>query len=159
MRLPVAPDRHERPAARVNVGGASLIMIFAILCLTVFAALSLSTALAERATIQRYADTTSQYYAADARAIGISRIVSSDYSAGYSDDAIVQDAAQSGGLLTVTGQGAGKRYSYSVPLNDAGSIIAVTMQPAAGGSLAVVSYTQQETSAWQADDRLQMLFE
>ena len=58
----------EAGAQKMSVGGASLIMIFSILCLTIFAALSMTTALAEKAAAQRYADTTSEYYTADAKA-------------------------------------------------------------------------------------------
>lgn len=50
------------------VGGGSLLVIFAVLCLTVFAMLSLSTAEAGTRISQKSADAVSEYYELDARA-------------------------------------------------------------------------------------------
>lgn len=50
------------------VGGSSLLVIFAVLCLTVFAMLSLSTVLAEQRLRDRSADAVKEYYAADVEA-------------------------------------------------------------------------------------------
>ena len=50
------------------VGGCSLLVIFAILCLTVFAILTLSTAKAELRLSQISADAVYAYYQADAEA-------------------------------------------------------------------------------------------
>jgi len=55
----------------VGVGTVSLIMIFAVLCLTVFAMLTLSTANAEKALAQRTASFVSGYYEADTKATQI----------------------------------------------------------------------------------------
>lgn len=50
------------------VGGASLLVIFAVLCLTVFAVLSLSTARADDRLSQASAQASAEYYAADCQA-------------------------------------------------------------------------------------------
>ena len=50
------------------VGGSSLLVIFAVLCLTVFAMLSLSTAQAERRLSDASAAAVLAYYAADLEA-------------------------------------------------------------------------------------------
>ncbi|MDO4530819.1 MAG: hypothetical protein Q4C06_02460 [Bacillota bacterium] len=50
------------------VGGSSLLVIFAVLCMTVFALLSLSTVLANGRLNQASVDAVSEYYAADAAA-------------------------------------------------------------------------------------------
>lgn len=50
------------------VGGSSLLTIFAVLCLTVFAALSLATATADARLSQKSADAVREYYAADTAA-------------------------------------------------------------------------------------------
>ena len=60
--------REERPLG-LNIGSASIIMIFAILCLTVFSALSLVTSVSEKKTAQRFADETAAYYEADSEAV------------------------------------------------------------------------------------------
>lgn len=50
------------------VGGVSLLVIFAVLCMTVFALLSLSTAQAEKRAADAAAQAVTQYYAADLQA-------------------------------------------------------------------------------------------
>lgn len=57
-------DRMSAPA----IGGSSLLVIFAVLCLTVFALLSLSTALAEKRMADASARAVSAYYEADLEA-------------------------------------------------------------------------------------------
>ena len=49
-------------------GGSSLLVIFAVLCLIVFALLSLSTAQAERRLADAVAGAVTEYYAADLQA-------------------------------------------------------------------------------------------
>lgn len=50
------------------VGGSSLLVIFAVLCLTVFALLSLSTVQAEKRLSDKAAQSVSDYYRADLEA-------------------------------------------------------------------------------------------
>lgn len=52
-------------------GAVSLVMIFAVLCLTVFSVLTLSTATGESRLAQATAQHTADYYAADAQATAI----------------------------------------------------------------------------------------
>ena len=51
-----------------SVGGSSLLVIFAVLCLTVFSLLSLSTVLAEKRLGDASRQTVSAYYDADSQA-------------------------------------------------------------------------------------------
>lgn len=57
-------DRISPPA----VGGTSLLVIFAVLCLTVFSMLSLSTALAEKRMAEASLESVTAYYEADLQA-------------------------------------------------------------------------------------------
>ncbi|MBR4284340.1 MAG: hypothetical protein IKT48_06515 [Anaerotignum sp.] len=50
------------------VGGSSLLVIFAVLCMTVFALLSLSTVLADGRLNQASVEAVSEYYTADTKA-------------------------------------------------------------------------------------------
>ena len=59
--------RKERISAPA-VGGSSLLVIFAVLCLTVFALLSLSTVQAEKRMADAAAEAVADYYAADLKA-------------------------------------------------------------------------------------------
>ena len=61
----------ERMSAPPAVGGSSLLVMFAVLCLTVFALLSLTTVRASGRLSQASADAVSAYYAADLQAESI----------------------------------------------------------------------------------------
>jgi len=50
------------------IGGSSLLVIFAVLCLVVFSLLSLNTVLAEKRISEASAQATADWYAADLRA-------------------------------------------------------------------------------------------
>ena len=58
-------SKREAPPA---VGGSSLLVIFAVLCLTVFALLSLSTVQADRRLAEASAEAVQKYYEADVKA-------------------------------------------------------------------------------------------
>ena len=51
-----------------TIGGASLLVIFGVLCLVVFSLLSLNTVLAEQRISEAYARQTEQWYSADLQA-------------------------------------------------------------------------------------------
>lgn len=57
--------KHISPPA---IGGSSLLVIFAVLCLTVFSLLSLSTVLAEKRLADTAAEAVTTYYRADLEA-------------------------------------------------------------------------------------------
>ena len=61
----------RRPLRNIGVGTMSLVMIFAVLCLTVFAMLTLSTANAEKIMAEKTAAFVKAYYEADSRATQI----------------------------------------------------------------------------------------
>lgn len=52
----------------IGVGSASVLIIFVLLCLTVFATLSLVSAQADLRLAERAAETTAAWYEADGRA-------------------------------------------------------------------------------------------
>ena len=60
--------KKNRPISMPAIGGSSLLVIFAVLCMTVFALLSLSTAQAERRMSDAAAQAAKDYYAADLQA-------------------------------------------------------------------------------------------
>ena len=52
----------------MNIGSASLVLIFAVLCLTLFATLTLLSAKNEMNLTNKYSESVTQYYAADNKA-------------------------------------------------------------------------------------------
>ncbi|MDD4774448.1 MAG: hypothetical protein PHZ09_12735 [Eubacteriales bacterium] len=59
-------------------GSLSLVMIFAVLCLTIFAALSLLTSKAELTLTNRWADSVAAYYRADSEATALAASLMSE---------------------------------------------------------------------------------
>lgn len=85
------------------VGGSSLLVIFAVLCLTVFALLALSTVEAGGRLSQKAISSVEEYYAADVRA----EEILADLRAGKMIDGVtVEDGV----------------YSYTVPIRDGQSL-------------------------------------
>ena len=102
--------REERQLG-LNIGSASIIMIFAILCLTVFSALSLVTSVSEKKTAQRFADETAAYYEADSEAVKIKNSIQAAIDAGNAP----QQAAAANNAQYLTGQAAAALTSQPGP--------------------------------------------
>ena len=60
--------QNERKSSGINIGSASIIMVFAVLCLTVFSVLSFVTANSEYKLAIKSADSVKAYYIADTKA-------------------------------------------------------------------------------------------
>lgn len=88
-------DRSAPPA----VGGISLLVVFAVLCLTVFALLSLSTVRADDRLGKLSAQAVADYYEADTRA----EEILAKLRAGQISDEVIVD---------------GDLYSYTCPISD-----------------------------------------
>lgn len=58
-------EQDQRRSTGIHVGSASIVMIFAVLCLTVFSSLSFVTANHERKLAEKSAAVIQQYYQAD----------------------------------------------------------------------------------------------
>ncbi len=56
---------NERKTAGVNIGGASIIMVFSVLCLTIFSVLTLVSANAESSLANKSAKVVTDFYKAD----------------------------------------------------------------------------------------------
>ena len=88
------------------IGGSSLLVIFAVLCLTVFALLSLSTVQAEKRMADAAAEAVTDYYAADLQA----QEVFARLRAGERVDGVMQT---------------GQTYTYAVPVSGHQTLLVV----------------------------------
>ncbi len=123
------------PAA---VGGSSLLVIFAVLCLTVFALLTLSTAAADSRLSQDAADAVEAYYQADSQAEALwARL-----RAGERPEEVTETAEDAGSTL----------YEYTVPVSQ-GQELRVSLQ-LEDGIWTVVQWQAVSTADWQADEDL-----
>lgn len=159
--------REERPLG-LNIGSASIIMIFAILCLTVFSALSLVTSVSEKKTAQRFADETAAYYEADSEAVKIKNSIQAAIDAGSTP----QQAAAANNAQYLIGQAAAALapqigpgtagaspntppdaiITYNVPLSDNISrITAVLTYNSKTNTLETLSWEKNNISEWSPD--------
>ena len=122
------------PAA---VGGSSLLVIFAVLCLTVFALLTLSTAAADSRLSREAAQAVEEYYEADAEA----EAILARLRAGELPEGVVQSAGGEDAL-----------YQYVVPISDTQELrVSVKFM---GNAYAVLQWQACSTVDWEADNGL-----
>lgn len=115
------------------VGGSSLLVIFAVLCLTVFALLGLSTVQAGGRLSQSTAQAVSAYYEADCQAEEIfARLRSGELPEGV----IHSDTV----------------YSYTCPISDTQQL-RVELEKAADG-WTVLRWQAESTADWKPSDSL-----
>jgi hypothetical protein len=136
-------SRKEQKPIGLNIGSASIIMIFAVLCLTVFSALSFVTAASEKSTADRFAESTAAYYEADAEAERIRTELIKDTS-----------SAESLGV-TCTESAAGMVYSYAVPVDDGISQLSVVLRKS-GEIMETVMWEKTNTDEWTPDTAIEL---
>ena len=115
------------------VGGSSLLVIFAVLCLTVFALLGLSTVQADTRLSDASAEAISAYYTADCEAEAILARLRS----GETVDGVEVD---------------GSLYSYSCPVSENQTLF-VTVE-LSGNTYTVWQWQMLPTIQWESDDSL-----
>lgn len=113
------------------VGGASLLAAFAVLCLTVFALLSLTTVQADRRLADAAVQAVSDYYAADCRA----QEILARLRAGERPEGVER---------------AGELYVYVCPISDSQELAVEVRRT----DWAVLRWQARPVRAWQAEDRL-----
>jgi len=115
------------------VGGSSLLIIFAVLCLTVFALLGLSTVQANRRLSDTSLQAVTDYYAADRQA----ETILAKLRTGEMPDGV----SQNGDVL-----------SYSCPISST-QILAVEVR---SGDWEILRWQAVSTAQWQVDESLDL---
>lgn len=117
------------------VGGSSLLVIFAVLCLTVFAMLTLSTVQADGRLSDAAANAVTAYYAADAQA----EAILAQLRAGEVPEGVTAH---------------GDTYTYTCPISDTQALeVEVRLR---GRDYEVLRWQSVSTTSWQADEHLQV---
>lgn len=115
------------------VGLSSLLVIFAVLCLTVFTLLSVSTVSAHKRLAQSSRQTIIGYYQADSQAEEIlARLRSGEVPQGVTRE--------------------GDQYTYSCPISDT-QTLAVRVE-VAGENYQILRWQAISTADWDAEDKL-----
>lgn len=117
------------------VGGSSLLVIFAVLCLTVFALLGLSTVQADGRLSDASAEAVSAYYAADCQAEEIfARLRNGEFPA---------EVTMNSGV-----------YFYTCPISETQALQVELLE--AGGAWTVLQWQAVSTADWQPDTLLDL---
>ena len=109
----------------LNIGSASIIMVFVVLCMTIFSVLSLITAVNEYDTADKYAASTAAYYEADSRAEE-ARAVIAQMGIHALDQNLVSKAV--GSEIAMAREGGDVYYSYCIPAENGQWELAVVLK-------------------------------
>ncbi|MBR2062205.1 MAG: hypothetical protein IJ969_02710 [Anaerotignum sp.] len=112
------------------VGGSSLLVIFAVLCMTVFALLSLSTVLADGRLNQASVEAVSAYYTADTQA--------EEIFARVRQGELPEEVTEINGI-----------YTYSCPISENQALQVKLQKTAAGWK--VLRWQAVVTAEWEED--------
>ena len=128
----------DRRPTVINVGVSTLLMLFSVLCLTVFAVLALVSANSQAKLTQKAADAVTNYYLADTRA------------------ADIFDEVKSGNLSSVekTVSNGMTYYRYGVDVDGKQQLQVVLSD--SGGILDIVTWKLIWTGAWEIDKDIEV---
>lgn len=99
----------------VSVGITSIVTVFAVLCLTIFAVLTASTAAQEKKLAEKYAQAVSEYWTCDAACADTANALGALWESGADADELRAAAEGMGAQVTVRGDDL--LVSYSVAEN------------------------------------------
>ena len=135
-------ERKKESFSPPALGGSSLLVVFAVLALTVFALLSLSTVRADVRLGDAAADSVCGYYRADGKAQEIlARLRSGECPA--EAELHPEDAWT---LMD--------RYTYTVPISDTQELQVEVLVDGTAGSYSVLRWEAVRSEAWTFDDSL-----
>ncbi len=129
----------------MGLGAASLLLIFAVLCLAVFSLLTLSTVNRNSALTQKRVEAMTAFYAADNAAIELAATLREATARGEIPTRI--------GDVEIRDEGQGI-YSYSCRI-DGRRALAVTLRLSDDG-MEILAWRETDLENWTPDDRLKV---
>ena len=142
-------ERNKNGASFPAVTGASsLLVIFSVLCLTVFALLSLSTVSADHRIFERNSQALKAHYEAEEQANEIlAQLRSGTVPAGVKASKSDQVPGHTGEQLTV--------YDYSCPVSDTTTLeVSVALDRGTSDTFVVLRWQEVSTYDWQPDTHI-----
>jgi len=138
-------ERNSRRSGSPGLGGASLLLMFAALCLSAFALLTLVTARDGHRLAAASLQAAADYYAADSRAEEVLAALRVELAAGRPAPAEIAGAA-----ITALG---GDEYAYQLPAGE-GQALDIRVRVGADGAYSVLAWRLTPLTEWRADDSL-----
>ncbi len=144
-------DKQSRRGRSFSIGITSIAVIFTVVCLTIFAVLSVSTATQERKLSERYADAVSVYWLADAKCTALAN----EFGALWERNAPASDyeALAAAHNAQVEGSGDAVYVYFHEPVDEQNSLV-VTLR--IGERFEVLQWRQLFTGDWEADSSLDL---
>jgi len=127
----------------IGIGSASLILIFSVLCLTVFSLLTLSMANREKELSEKLESSVENYYAADSAAVEIA----AEFLANSKNGKIPSEL--NGAIISSNGE---CRFNYSCTIDDRRSI-AVKFE-IKDGKINILSWQETNIEEWLPNDNI-----
>ncbi len=125
-------------------GAVSLVMIFCVLCLAVFAVLTLATAERERGLSELSAQRAAEYYAADRRAVEIAAALA----AGEIPEGVELETTVSAGPA-----GTVREEAFSLPAGG-DLMLEVRLEISEAGEISVLCWRTVYSGGWDVDDTI-----
>lgn len=155
-------SRLSKPGISVSgsgVGGSSIIMIFAVLCLTVFAALTLMSSKSELNLALRYTDSIKNYYKADGEA---SKFTAALQSAKSINEMIIIAGDYGASVETLTTAGGETYYdiNYHTGIDEKQNLtvrLKAMPRSSEGFSLNILAWIPVYTDEWSSGTGLNLL--
>ena len=136
----------------VGLGGASLVLIFSILCLAIFSVLALSSANREKTLTDRLKASTEAYYAADSRAVEIEVKLREALARGETPSEIDGVAVTAQDDTYTYACPIDERRTLAVVLKAARNQLPVTLQTLQWCEISTADWTpQEELDVWKGD--------
>lgn len=154
-----------------NIGTVSLLMIFIILCMVTFAALSLSSAAADHRFSQKMADHSREYYdasgKAEAKLAEIDDVLDGAYQNGMSDDDYYQQIRENYPDISQEFTKEKPLISYQVDMNDSQAvfvqlkILPPTEIESTGSNsyYKIITWKEISTKEWKGDNSIKLIGE
>lgn len=159
-------EKNKDSSFGMGVGATSILMIFVLLCLVVFAMLSLVNANADKKLNDRLANRTKAYYAACDKAETLLEDMDESLAQLYLENPEADDYMAAclsyldgaGGVAAPERDGTGVRFSFSVIISDEQHLSVVALvpkEPEAGGRYYTIQAWQtMARQAWEPDTKL-----
>ena len=148
-----AASSADRKGTAPMLGGASIIMVFAVLCLTIFAVLTILTADNERRLSESYALSTENYYKADTAATAFASSLTEGTQTGGRDG--FRRAAEAAGADSVAENADGTlRAEKLFPIDENQALCAVLESSAT--EVRVLRWQTVYTGDWAPDDGIEL---
>ena len=140
-------ENSAKKPPKMNIGSSSLVVIFSVLCLTVFSVLSLSSSLVEKKLAETGAEAVRKYYEADFKASSLAEDVYMSYALTGEAASFAEEAG-----FKALDTPEGEYVSYSVTIDERQALSVVLKF--SDSKMTVEEWQTIQTGEWTPDDSI-----